>query len=404
MVGFRKLAPRFLVLGLALAMVGFFSSVGPISAGAASKKKVKHFQYHVGVNIDLSATLSYQGEPFKQGFQAYMTAVNAKGGINHHKVTVSTLDDQSTVSTAIANVTELAAADHVSAVVGMLSSAEGVGLLTSSENLKLPIFATYTSAVANGPYAWGIDSSISDEPIAQVAYAAALLKQEGVNSPKVAFLTAVTPVLANWLALAEKLVAAKGWTVVSNQQVALSATSLTSADQAIATAKPDIVIEALPSGQAILSVRDYQSMGLNVPVLEHTSGGIASNFTTLQNPNYYALVSEQQVGIDSNAALTAEVAAAKKSGATINSFFQNGYQMAYEISRFLAKCPGTCTSTQMESTIKKFGTMTTGGLSEGPLLWSGSFHNGVQWVREYHWTSSGIQPVGIKYNINPAVG
>jgi branched-chain amino acid transport system substrate-binding protein len=391
-------------LGLALAMVGFFTVAGPISpANAAAKhKKVKHFSYHVGINVDLSSSLSYQGEPFEQGFKAYYDAINKKGGINGHKVDVSALDDQSTVSTAIANVSELVEADHVSAIAGMLSSAEGVGLITTADNLQIPLFATYTSPADNGPYEWGLDSAISEEPIAQVAFAASLMQSEGISAPKVAFLTAITPVLANWLTLAEQLVAAKGWTVVSNQQVALTATSLTTEDQAIASAKPNIVLEALPSGQAILSVRDYQSMGLNVPVLEHTSGGIASNFDTLQDPNYYALVSEQQIGVDSNSALTAEANAAKAAGDTVNSFFQNGYQNAFEIGQFLKKCPGECTSSQMEKTIKGYGVMTTGGLSEGPLLWSPSYHDGVQWVREYHWSSGNIVPVGQKYNINPA--
>jgi ABC-type branched-subunit amino acid transport system substrate-binding protein len=406
MVGLKKLAPRFLAIGIALTTVGFFSSVGPVSANAAAKKtvkKVKHFQYHVGLNIDLSGTLAFQGGPFKEGFEAYINSINKKGGVNGHKVDVSALDDMSTVSTAIANVEQLKQADHVSAVVGMLSSSEGVGLEPTSNSLKLPLFDTLVSAASNGSYQWGIDTPISDEPVAQVAFAAYLMKQEGITSPKVAFLTVTTPVIANWLALAEQLVTAKGWTIVSNQQSALTATSLTSEDQAIATAKPDVVIEAESSGAAILSVRDFQSFGLNVPVLEHTSGGIASNFTTLADPNYYALVSEQQVGIDRNSAITAEAAAAAAAGVPINSFFSNGYQNAYEIAKFLAKCPGECTSVQMEATIKNYGTMTTGGLSQGPLLWSPSYHGGVQWVREYHWITGGsIVPVGPKYNVNQA--
>jgi ABC-type branched-subunit amino acid transport system substrate-binding protein len=408
MIGFRKLAPRFFAIGLALATVGFFTSVGPVAANAAAHKKkpvkkVKPFQYHVGLNIDLSGTLAFQGGPFKEGFQAYINAVNKKGGVNGHKIDVSTLDDQSTVSTAIANVTQLKQADHVSAVVGMLSSSEGVGLETTSNSLKLPLFDTLVSQASNGAYQWGIDTPISVEPVAQIAFAAALMKQEGITSPKVAFLTVITPVIANWLTLAEQLVAAKGWTVVSNQQSALTATSLTTQDQAIANAKPDVVIEAEASGAAILSVRDFQSFGLNVPVLEHTSGGIASNFNTLADPNYYALVSEQQVGIDRNPAITAEAAAAAAAGVPINSFFSNGYQNAYEIAHFFAKCPGTCTSVQMQATISKYGTMTTGGLSEGPLKWSPAYHGGVQYVRMYHWTTGGnIVPTGSKYNVNQA--
>jgi branched-chain amino acid transport system substrate-binding protein len=359
------------------------------SGGGSAGGEDSTAPYHVGINIDLSAGLAFQGNPFRQGFLAYMQARNRAGGINGRKVDVTALDDASTINTALSNTQQLAQVDHVSVQVGMLSSAEGVAAKSAVERLQLPTIVTYTSAADNGDYEWGIDSPISDEPRAQVEYATTLLAKEKVGSPRVAFLTAVTPVLANWLKLAQSLVASKGWKVVANQQVPLTATDLTAADSAIARAKPDIVLMAVPGNQAIIAVRDYASAGLNVPVLEHTSGGTVDTFTALKNPNYYALVSDDIPGIDSEPGVQSEISDAKQAHTSATTtFYSNGYANAMVVASILKKCPGSCTSQQFETTLKSFGTLQTNGITEGPLQFSSSYHAGVQFVRMYHWDAT----------------
>lgn len=368
-------------LGLTLAACG--------SSGTASTTGDTKSPYHVGINIDLSSALAFQGNPFRQGFLAYMQARNRSGGINGRQVDVTALDDQNTINTAISNTEQLAQADHVSVQVGMLNSAEGVAVKATVDRLQLPTIVTYTSASANGNYEWGIDSPISEEPRAQVEFAATLMSKAGVAKPRVAFLTAVTPVLANWLTLAKSLVTSKGWSVVANQQVPLTATDLTAADKAIASAKPNIVLMAVPGNQAIIAVRDYTAAGLNVPVLEHTSGGTVATFTALKDPNYYALVSDSIPGVDSGPGVTAEIANAKLAHTQATStFFSNGYANAVEIADILARCPGSCTSQQFETTMENYGTLQTNGITVGPLSFTSSYHAGVQYVREYHWDSA----------------
>lgn len=373
-------------LGLALAACG---SSGPGSTTGGAKSA-----YHVGINIDLSSSLAFQGNPFRAGFLAYMQAKNRSGGINGHKVDVTALDDQNTVNTAISNTRQLAQADHVSVQVGMLNSAEGVAVKSTIERLQLPTIVTYTSASANGNYEWGIDSPISEEPRAQVQFAATLMSKAGVTKPRVAFLTAVTPVLANWLTLAKNLVTSKGWDVVANQQVPLTATNLTAADKAVASSKPDIVLMAVPGNQAIIAVRDYTGDGLNVPVLEHTSGGTVDTFSALKNPHYYALVSDSIPGMDKTPGAKDEISNAKLAHTqATTTFFSNGYANAVEVANILAKCPGSCTSQQFQTTMESYGTMQTNGVTVGPLSFTSSYHAGVQYVREYHWDSAKQEPV-----------
>jgi branched-chain amino acid transport system substrate-binding protein len=377
-------------LGIALTACGS-SGTSATTTGSGSGSKGA---YHVGINIDLSSSLAFQGNPFRQGFLTYMEARNRSGGINGRQVDVTALDDQSTINTAISNTQQLAQADHVSVQVGMLDSAEGVAVKSTVERLQLPTIVTYTSAAANGDYEWGIDSPISEEPRAQVEFAAGLMSKAGVSTPKVAFLTAVTPVLANWLTLAKSLVAAKGWKVVANQQVPLTATDLTAADNAIASAKPNIVLMAVPGNQAIIAVRDYTSDGLNVPVLEHTSGGTVATFDALKNPDYYALVSDGIPGVDTTAGVQTEISNAKAANTQATStFFSNGYANAVEVAAILTKCPGSCTSQQFETTMENYGTMQTNGVTVGPLSFTSSYHAGVQYVTEYHWDSATKQLV-----------
>jgi ABC-type branched-subunit amino acid transport system substrate-binding protein len=368
-------------LGLAIAACG--------SSGSASTTGAATSAYHVGINIDLSSSLAFQGNPFREGFLTYMQAKNRSGGINGHQVDVTALDDQNTINTAISNTQQLAQADHVSVQVGMLNSAEGVAVKSTVERLKLPSIVTYTSASANGDYEWGIDSPISEEPRAQVEFAATLMSKANVTKPRVAFLTAVTPVLANWLALAKNLVASKGWDVVANQQVPLTATDLTAADKAIASAKPNIVLMAVPGNQAIIAVRDYTGDGLNVPVLEHTSGGTVATFSALKDPNYYALVSDGIPGVDNEPGVKAEITNAKLSHTqATTTFFSNGYANGVVVANILAKCPGSCTSQQFQTTMENYGTMQTDGVTVGPLSFTSSYHAGVQYVREYHWDTA----------------
>jgi hypothetical protein len=109
------------------ALAACSSSGGP--GGGSSDGGSSSGTYTWGINAELSGPLSFYGDGIVSGVKAYAETVNARGGINGHKINVVQLDNQGDQATSAANETQLATADKAVAIFGAVLSTDCAGML-----------------------------------------------------------------------------------------------------------------------------------------------------------------------------------------------------------------------------------------------------------------------------------
>src|SRR4051812_4257027 len=131
MQGFRM--HGLVALGVALALLGACSSGGDDSGDVAATESSggsttttapapTKGTYTLGMSVDLSGTFSANGQGLQKGAQAYVDAVNKRGGVNGYKVAIEFTDDASKTDRGVANVTQLITEKKVLGLTGFVLS------------------------------------------------------------------------------------------------------------------------------------------------------------------------------------------------------------------------------------------------------------------------------------------
>jgi hypothetical protein len=87
----------------------------------------------------LSGAVSHYGLSIQQGVEAYVGQVNAAGGINGHKIKLTSLDSAGNQSQAAADATQLASADQVDAIFGNALSSDCTGAQSAADRYQVPL-------------------------------------------------------------------------------------------------------------------------------------------------------------------------------------------------------------------------------------------------------------------------
>jgi branched-chain amino acid transport system substrate-binding protein len=367
------------------------SSSGGSSSGGSASGGSSSGGYQIGMLSDLSANLASQGVPLRDGAETYFNSLNSSGGVNGHKITLTTLDDQSNVNNYIADAEELITSHNVSAILGVLLSDGAVALVPTLQRAQVP-------AISQGPAAQSITSGVvfgGDAVIANLAPAMLSVAEKllGNNSaPRIAILNITSTVqdqLSDSLATAVK---AKGWNVVATQKVDITATDLTPAASNIAKEKPDLVFMGEPDAGAVLAVRALRQEGVTAPIIDSTAGASLSTLQTLADPNYYAL-NAFNYSSSPGSGPAQMAASAKAAGYNPDSpEFAHGYVQALVIAAGLKKCGYPCDGKALTTALANLGTVDTHGLTAAPLSYSPSDEAGFHYVQAYHWDKGTGKP------------
>lgn len=351
--------------------------------------------YEIGSTSDLSGAIAFEGSGLRDGINAWVKAVNAKGGINGHKVNYSPLDDASNPTTGLANAKQLASA-NVSAILGWGLSNVIVSAMPALQHNDLPIIAqSLTSDQLSPPQSliYGGDFTIAGEAEPEVSFTKTLMQKAGVGSPRASILGYVSTVDAEFRSNAEKLIKNNGWSVGTTQVVQLSDTDITSAVQQIVNSKPDVVISSVVDPQAILLVRGLRQAGVRAPVINYDGGSAFGTLQTLADPDFYVLRPYGYSTDDSPGIKAYDAATAAANVKPDASFVINGYTQGLALEAALKKCGYPCKSSALTKILGNLGSVDTGGVTVAPLSYTKSSHEGVSSGVMYRWDSTAGKPV-----------
>ena len=393
---------KFVVAGVGVSMalaVAACSSSTKSSSGSGSPTTAKAGSssgsgqatgspIQVGFDSSLSGPYAANGVGQRDGFMSYINYVNAHGGVNGHPMKVTVTDDAADVSTATANETQLIAQNHVSVVAGwLLSNACGAAanIATADQNPIICSAVSTTLIQPVHPYVYSARNLQQDEAKPMADYAKTLVKS---SSPKVAIIiygSAASSGLQTGLVQQAKT---NGWTVVSNQNVALGSSDISAQAANVVASHPDVIMGSLYDPLAVSFMRAMEAQHVTAPFINYDGATLTGSLQSLKDPNYHVISSVTLTGQGSGAGLTTyrDATSANSTSAT-GPFVNVGYVEALEVVNGLKACGFPCSGESMQKALDGLN-VDTGGVTTGPITYSATSHDTLDQFSFYSWDSS----------------
>src|SRR5215471_4871043 len=162
--------------------IGAVLALAACSSNTPSSSTDTGGTYKWGLDVELSGSVAFYGQSIADGVNAYVDQVNASGGINGHKIEVTSLDSGGDQARAAANATQLATVNQVNAIFGNTLSANCTSATPVAERNKIPMACL--SVAAASPYVFSLGP---DNTRAADALFSSAKKVSGKANPKVAF-------------------------------------------------------------------------------------------------------------------------------------------------------------------------------------------------------------------------
>lgn len=260
----RLISAGVAALGLTLAACG--GSTTPTAPAAPIT---------IGVSISQSGDFSGDGAALKQGYDLWADDINAKGGLQGHKVTMKYVDDASSTQQVVTNYQNLITVDKVALVFGPFSS-----LLTIPASTVVDRYGyAFPEPAGGGPQVFtrGLKSVFFVQPAAVednlVSYTKWLLSLPSGQKPaSVAYATQDDPFTQPQVDKAKSLLEAAGVTTAYYHVYPAETTDFTPIALQVASSKADAVILGTQLPDAVAFAKTFIQQHYNPKTIIETTG------------------------------------------------------------------------------------------------------------------------------------
>jgi len=230
--------------------------------------------YKIGALLALTGPYSALGTAEQDAVKVFADTVNAKGGINGHKVDVVVADTGSDESKAVNQFRKLVTQDNVVAVIGPSSSGEGIATKPISLALKTPIIVPASSQDIVTPPAEA-KYSFKEFPSTELSLKAQLEYAKSKGWKNVAIIASNNGYGQEPVKTLPSLVGQYGLNLVGSSTFPPASTDVTSQLSSLAGNKPDVtLVWAVNPVNAIVA---KNAKAINYPGVLFNSPGAATN-------------------------------------------------------------------------------------------------------------------------------
>ena len=358
--------------------------------------------YHIGLTSDLSSQFGFIGQGLRNGATAYFDALNAAGGIDGHRVELTSLDDTNKAPQGVGNMTKLVTENKVSAVIGFQSSAVAAAVAPLAAQYKTPMLASTVAAALvepPQPYLFAATIHTANYAAAQMAMAKQLMTEKpppgGVV--RVASITSSSSAaLQQWSDSIKAIAGTYGWNVVAQEIVPQDGIDMSGGLTKIIGAKPDVLLMGIGADAWIIAGMK-QLEGTTFPIVSYDSPAWAT-VKSLNSDRFYYV---SALSYATDAATPQFVKDAKTANLDANGVYViRGYYEALVISDALKRCGFPCSGAQMQAALDKTD-VDTGGIIQGHAQYGPTNHQGVRGLAAYRWDASKDAPTVVATDLTP---
>ena len=225
----------------------------------------------VGAVLSVTGQAAYLGEPEKNTLLMLREELNAKGGLDGHKVEIVLYDDASDVTKAIQATTRLIEEDHVAVVIGPSTS----GCTLAVRQLFAPARIPLVSCASSERIVRPVDPWVfSTGPLDRDALDKILADARRRGFTRLAAIFAIDGFGQGGRAVLRELVRTQGMVLVADEIYSPGATDVSAQLEKIRDAGPEAVICWGTSPGAAVVAREHHRLGLAMPL--YMSHAVAS--------------------------------------------------------------------------------------------------------------------------------
>jgi branched-chain amino acid transport system substrate-binding protein len=365
---------------IALAACG--NGAGADSGGSGSSSAAASGgTYDIALISDLSGAFSSVSAPGAAGVEVAVDTINASGGINGKKLSLSVTDSQSSASLAL-SASQKAIAGNPLALFMLSGSADAAAIGSLAQSAQVPLLSpalSDTSVYPSQPYLY--QPSLTAQQDAQAMYDFVKLR-EGSLSGKVIDVAAInSPYVQLIIKDASKLLAAQGARIGATQQYDLPLASFATQANAIARDKPSVVLTLGSTDDTVVVSKALTQAGVTALQVGIPSGAAQQTLRQIASPQYYALTADPYAS-ETPSFLAAATTYGKKAEVSGSIFAMSGWVAVYMLADALKQCGASCTSSQLNTALQHVSGLTVpDGVSFGPVAFSPTSHVAVSTVR-----------------------
>jgi len=348
---------------------------GPSSAGASGGT------YDIALISDLSGAFSSVSAPGAAGVEVAVNSINASGGINGKKISLSVTDSQSSASLAL-SASQKAIGGSPLALFMLSGSADAAAIGSLAQSAQIPLISpalSDTSVYPAQPYLY--QPSLTAQQDAQAMYE--FVKQrQGSLSGKVIDVAAInSPYVQLIIKDVSKLLTAQGAKIAGTQQYDLPLASFATQASAIARDKPNVVLTLGSTDDTVVVSKALTQAGVTALQVGIPSGAGQQTLQQIASPKYYALTADPYAS-ETPSFLAAATTYGKKAEVSGSIFAMSGWVAVYMLADALRQCGVNCTSSQLNMALQHVSDLTIpDGVSYGPVAFSPANHVAVSTVR-----------------------
>jgi branched-chain amino acid transport system substrate-binding protein len=254
-----------------LAMVTTLVLAVLLVAGGCAQKDAAKAPYKIGGVFSITGPNSFLGEPERNSMQLLAEQINAKGGINGHRLELVIYDDEGDEAKAVLNVNKLIEKDQVLAIVGPSLTGTTMAVIPIVEKAEMPLVSCAAGVKITTPVKkWVFKTPQTD--VMAVAKLYEFMKRQGIR--KIAILTVSNAYGDSGREQLLEQAAGAGLQVVADEKFDAKDADMTPQLTKLRGLNPEaIVCWGTNPGPAVVA-KNMQQLGLKIPLYQ--SHGVAS--------------------------------------------------------------------------------------------------------------------------------
>jgi len=227
--------------------------------------------YKIGGIFSVTGAQSFLGDPEKKSLEMAIDAINAKGGIDGHRLEAIIYDDEGDPTKAVNAATRLISNDNVLAIIGPSTTPTTLAIIPVVEEAKVPLISCAAGIKITEPVKPWVFKTAQNDVLA-VATIYKTMQQKQIK--KVGILTVANAFgesgKEQLLAQAPKF----GLEIVANESFDAKDTDMTAQLTKMRTTKPDAIIcWGTNPGPAVVA-KNMRQLNMDIPLYQ--SHGVAS--------------------------------------------------------------------------------------------------------------------------------
>jgi branched-chain amino acid transport system substrate-binding protein len=233
----------------------------------------------IGQSLGLTGPLAELTKDIENGARAYVSAINAKGGIHGRRLRLITMDDGYQVPNTVKNVEQMIERDKVFALLNVTGTPNCEAILPAVQKSQVPFFAPFTGAVSTRKpmieNVFNVRASYRDETEKLVQH----LHTIGIQ--KIAVVYQASSFGKDGLAGVEAAMAQRGIKAHGTASIESNASDVAKSVDALAAGKPEAIIMITAGRPTVEFIKSYRKVSRGVQFYSLSVMGTNANLKAL---------------------------------------------------------------------------------------------------------------------------